>query len=236
MNIAVIPARGNSKRIPGKNIKLFAGKPIISYSINALLESKIFDRVVVSTDSQEIAKIAEKFGAQIPFLRSESLSDDFTGTDAVVLDALERISQNGNIVDYICCIYATAPFISPEDLIKGYEILKQSNAGSAFTVTTYAFPIFRSLLENEKGRLEMIWPENRTTRSQDLPDAVHDAGQFYIAKASHFQKEKTFWSDDAIPIHLPRKRVQDIDTPEDWEIAENMYAILKSEKSFSKKE
>jgi pseudaminic acid cytidylyltransferase len=226
MNIAVIPARGGSKRIPWKNIKLFAGSPMMSYSIKAAFDSKMFDRVIVSTDSEKIAAVARDFGAEIPFLRSKELSDDFTGTDAVVLDTLERLSQTDNRehIDYVCCIYATAPFLLPEDLQRGFEVLKQSGAGSAFTVTSFPYPIFRSLRENEAGCLEMIWPEHKNARSQDLPQALHDAGQFYLAKADYFKSEKTFWTKDARPIHQPRQRVQDIDTPEDWEIAEQMFA------------
>jgi pseudaminic acid cytidylyltransferase len=223
LNIAVIPARGGSKRIPGKNIKEFAGKPIISYSIEAAINSKIFDRVIVSTDSNEIKQVAEKYGAEVPFLRDHKISDDFTGTDVVVMDTLERLSKNSTEIDYICCIYATAPFIRPVDLQEGYQILKKSKAGAAFTVTSFPYTIFRSLLVDKKGRLEMIWPENRKVRSQDLPEAIHDAGQFYFAKADHFRIEKTFWSNDAVPILLSRQRVQDIDTPEDWEIAEKMF-------------
>jgi pseudaminic acid cytidylyltransferase len=225
VNIAVIPARGGSKRIPEKNIKPFAGKPIIAYSIIAALESNIFDRVIVSTDSSKIASVAEQFGAEVPFLRSKTLSDDFTGTDAVVFDALARIVTTGVTVDYICCIYATAPFIRPQDLQQGFEMLKKSTASSAFTVTSFPYPIYRSLSVNEQGYLKMIWPEHKMTRSQDLPEAVHDAAQFYLAKADRFMKEKTFWTDDVIPIYLPRQRVQDIDTPEDWGIAEKMFSI-----------
>ena len=225
MSIAIIPARGGSKRIPGKNIKPFAGKPLIAYSIEAALQSGLFDHVFVSTDSSEIAKVAIQFGAEIPFIRSADLADDFTGTDAVVLDALTRIKEKGILAQYVCCIYATAPFVRPADLRRGFDILCSSESCSAFTVTTFPAPIFRALQVNKAEQLEMIWPEYRMKRSQDLPEALHDAGQFYWADIERYLKEKTFWSSDVVPIHLPRYRVQDIDTLEDWEMAEMMFNV-----------
>ncbi len=225
MIIAVIPARGGSKRIPGKNIKFFAGKPLIAYSIEAAIQSELFDHVFVSTDSPEIARVATEYGAEVPFFRSAELADDFTGTDAVVLDFIERIKEKGIQAEYVCCIYATAPFVQSRDLKKGYIILKESGACSAVSVTTFAAPIFRALKVNSKERLEMLWPEYRLTRSQDLPEAVHDAGQFYWSNVGSFFKEKTFWSSDALPIYLPRYRVQDIDTLEDWKTAEMMFKV-----------
>ena len=226
MKVAVIPARGGSKRIPGKNVKLFAGKPLISYSINAALSCGLFDRIIVSTDSPEIAKVAKQFGAEVPFLRSPELADDYSGTDAVVLDTLKRIEEKNISARYVCCLYATVPFIRPADLKQGYEILRSSGSCSAFTVTTFPAPIFRALQANEMDQLEMIWPQYRMTRSQDLPEAFHDAGQFYWADVEKYLTEKTFWSSDAMPIPLPRYRVQDIDTPEDWKMAEMMFELL----------
>ena len=225
--VAIIPARGGSKRIPNKNIKTFCGKPMIAYSIEAAKNAGIFDRIVVSTDSEKIASTAKEFGAEIPFMRPGNLADDQTGTDAVILHALKRFMENGEKIDYICCIYATAPFVKAEYIIKGYNLLRDKNAAACFSVTTYSFPIFRSLKINNQNRLEMFWPEYRETRSQDLQEAYHDAGQFYWADVKKYLKEKQFYSKDAVPVILPRHLVQDIDTPEDWETAERMYSALK---------
>ena len=225
--VAVIPARGGSKRIPHKNIKPFCGKPMIAYSIEAAKNAGIFDRIIVSTDSEKIASTAKEFGAEIPFMRPGNLADDQTGTDEVILHALKQLMEDGEKIDYICCIYATAPFVKAEYIIKGYNLLRDNNATSCFSVTTYPFPIFRSLKIKDNGRLEMFWPEYRETRSQDLPEAYHDAGQFYWADAKKYLKEKQFYSKDAVPVILPRYLVQDIDTPEDWETAEKMFSALK---------
>jgi len=230
--IAVIPARGGSKRIPHKNIKEFCGKPMIAYSIEAVKNAGIFDRIIVSTDSEKIAFTAKEFGADVPFMRPCELADDHTGTDAVILHALKWLMEDREKIDYICCIYATAPFVRAEYIIKGYNILRDKNAASCFSVTTYPFPIFRSLKINDNGRLEMFWPEYRETRSQDLTEAYHDAGQFYWADVKSYLKEKQFYSKDAVPVILPRYLVQDIDTPEDWETAEKMYSVLQMDKSF----
>ena len=230
--IAVIPARGGSKRIPHKNIKEFCGKPMIAYSIEAAKNAGIFDRIIVSTDSEKIAFTAKEFGADVPFMRPCELADDHTGTDAVILHALKWLMEDREKIDYICCIYATAPFVRAEYIIKGYNILRDKNAASCFSVTTYPFPIFRSLKINDNGRLEMFWPEYRETRSQDLTEAYHDAGQFYWADVKSYLKEKQFYSKDAVPVVLPRYLVQDIDTPEDWETAEKMYSVLQMDKSF----
>ena len=225
--VAVIPARGGSKRIPHKNIKPFCGKPMIAYSIEAAKDAGIFDRIIVSTDSEKIASTAKDFGAEVPFMRPCELADDHTGTDAVILHALKRLMEDREKIDYICCIYATAPFVKAEYIIRGYNILHDNNATSCFSVTTYSFPIFRSLKINNQNRLEMFWPEYRETRSQDLTEAHHDAGQFYWADAKKYLKEKQFYSKDAVPVILPRYLVQDIDTPEDWETAEKMFSALK---------
>jgi len=225
--VAVIPARGGSKRIPHKNIKPFCGKPMIVYSIEAAKHTGIFDRIIVSTDSKEIASTAKEYGAEVPFMRPAELADDYSGTDAVTLHALKQLMQDGEEIDYICCIYATAPFVKAEYIIKGYNLLRENNATSSFSVTTYSSPIFRSLKINNQNRLEMFWPEYKEQRSQDLPEAYHDAGQFYWADAKKYLKEKQFYSKDSVPVILPRYLVQDIDTPEDWETAEKMYSVLK---------
>ncbi|MFA6568252.1 MAG: pseudaminic acid cytidylyltransferase [Victivallales bacterium] len=228
-NIAVIPARGGSKRIPGKNIRDFCGKPMISYSIEAAKASGVFDRIIVSTDCQKIAVIARNYGAEVPFMRTPELSDDHTDTDAVVLHALDWINTNWGQADYICCIYPTAPFVRAEYLKKGYDLIVREKAASAFSVTSFPYPIFRALKLDKDDRLRMFWPENYRVRSQDLPEAYHDAGQFYWLDARKFAVEKRFFSADAVPITLPRKFVQDIDTLEDWERAEFIYKALENQ-------
>ena len=225
MIVAIIPARSGSKRIPQKNIKPFAGKPIIAYSIAAAKASGIFDKIIVSTDSEAIAQIATGYGAEIPFLRPTELSDDMTGTDAVVIHALKHLISQGCLLDYVCCIAATAPFVRAQDIRRGFETLKTKGASSLFSVTTFPYPIFRALKLNEKGFLEMCWPEHLKTRSQDLPETYHDAAQFYWANAKAYLHQQSFLSTDAIPFVLPRYLVQDIDTPEDWETAETMHPV-----------
>jgi len=226
MILAIIPARGGSKRIPHKNIKLFMGKPIISYSINAAKKSGLFDKIIVSTDSKEIAQVAEKCGAEIPFFRPAELSDDFTGTDEVILHALNWFIKKDINIDYVCCIYATAPFVKSEYIRDGFEVLRNTGSTSSFPVTTYPYPIFRSLKINSSGKLQMLWPEHLETRSQDLVEVYHDAGQFYWADVKKYLVEKRFLSESAAPVVIPRYLVQDIDTIEDWERAEIMFQVL----------
>lgn len=229
MNIAIIQARGGSKRIPGKNIKDFLGKPIINYTIETALACRdIFDRVVVTTDSIEIAEIARQAGAEVPFMRPAELADDFTNTARVVEHAVrESANVYGEEIDKACCLYATAPFLREQDLRKGFELLEHNQVSSVFSVTTFSFPIFRALRINGKGLLEMCWPEHELTRSNDLPETYHDAGQFYWLDARTFLKEKRMYGKDAMPVILPRILVQDIDSPEDWETAEILYKICK---------
>lgn len=229
MNIvAIIPARGGSKRIPLKNIRHFAGRPIIAYSIAAAKETGLFDRIIVSTDSEEIAHVARENNAEAPFLRPANISDDFTVTGEVICHVLNWLAESGYKVDYVCCLYATAPFLRPEYITEGYKKLVQMSAKSSLSVTTFPYPISRALKINNKNRLEFIWPEHRKTRSQDLTDAYHDAGQFYWADARNFVKEKTFLTNDAVPVILPRYLVQDIDTNEDWATAERMFLALQT--------
>jgi pseudaminic acid cytidylyltransferase len=232
--VAIIPARGDSKRIPKKNIKSFAGKPIIAYSIKAALSTGLFNRIIVSTDSQEIAQTARNWGAEVPFLRPAELADDFTGTAKVVLHALKWLCNQNQKVVSLCCLYATAPFVQPEAIRKGYKLLKEHGLTSVYSVTTFPAPIFRALKITETGRLKMIWPENMDTRSQDLSEAYHDAGQFYWADAKKFRKAKRFQSDNAMPIVIPRYLVHDIDTLEDWETAEKFYFAFKYNQEFSR--
>jgi pseudaminic acid cytidylyltransferase len=231
MRLAVIPARGGSKRIPRKNIKLFCGKPMIAWSIEAALRSACFDRIIVSTDDAEIASVAKNYGAEAPFMRPPELSDDHTGTIPVIAHAINWQNDQATPVDEICCVYATAPFIQAEDIGRGLQSLHQDNVDYAFSVTSYAFPIQRAIRIRGDQRIEMFYPEHFNSRSQDLPEAWHDAGQFYWGKADAWLAAKPFFSSSAIPIILPRHRVQDIDTPEDWERAEWMFKALQQEAS-----
>lgn len=226
MNVCIIPARGGSKRIPKKNIREFCGKPMIARSIEAANAAGIFDRIIVTTDAEEIAVVAKACGAEVPFMRPPELSDDHASTDAVVIHALNWFKNNGIELEYACCLYATAPFVKPEYLRKGLDLLKSTGASTGFSVTSFPFPIFRGLKINQKGALEMFWPEHRLTRSQDLPEAFHDAGQFYWLNVEKYMKAPTLYASDAVPIILPRHLVQDIDTPEDWARAEFMFQSL----------
>jgi pseudaminic acid cytidylyltransferase len=226
MKIAVIPARGGSKRIPGKNIKLFRGKPMIAWSIEAARASGIFDRIIVSTDNLEIAEIAKQWGAEIPFMRPANLSNDHAGTTEVIAHATEWMLDNGFDVEAVCCIYATAPFVQVIDIKLGWEVLKFGNCAYAFTATDFAAPIFRSFKQSSSGGLEMLWPEHFTTRSQDLAVALHDAGQFYWGRPSSWMEGKRIFDHHSKPIVIPRWRVQDIDTSDDWERAEMLAKII----------
>lgn len=225
-SVAIIPARGGSKRIPKKNIKLFHGKPLIAYSIEVAIKSKLFSKVIVSTDDEQIAKIAQKYGADVPFLRPLELSDDFTGTGAVINHAVEFLQNSNKKIDFVCTIYATAPFLEEKYLLEGYKKLKSSNAKYAFSCTSMPFPIQRTFKITENERCEMFWPENFMKRSQDLEEAFQDAGQFYWSNLS-VKSDEIMFGKDSIPIVLPRYLVQDIDTLEDWKRAEFMYEAIK---------
>jgi len=222
--VAIIPARGGSKRIPRKNIKEFYGKPLIAYSIKVALESKVFDKVVVSTDDKEIAEIAEKYGAET-IQRPKELSDDYTGTWDVIDHAIEYLKDEGEEFDFVCTIYATAPFLQSRYLKEGFEKLKNSDAINAFSATSMPFPIQRTFKLNNNGRCEMFTPQHYNTRSQDLEEAYQDAGQFYWSKIGQ-KSDEVFFGKDSIPIILPRYLVQDIDTMEDWHRAEIMYKVI----------
>jgi pseudaminic acid cytidylyltransferase len=222
--IAVIPARGGSKRIPRKNIREFAGKPMIAWSIEAALASNCFARVIVSTDDDEIAAVAEACGAEVPFRRPAALSDDHTGTIPVIAHAIDWLGDQGLAPDEVCCLYATAPFVQAKDLQAGFRALQESHdVDYAFSVTSYAFPIQRALRLTPEGRVAMFQPEHFHTRSQDLEEAWHDAGQFYWGRAAAWRKGTPIFSERAVPVKLPRHRVQDIDTPEDWQRAEWLF-------------
>jgi len=228
-NIAIIPARGGSKRIPKKNIKDFFGKPLIAYSIQAAIDSKLFDKIIVSTDDEKIANIAKEYGAEVPFLRPKELSDDFSGTDVVIKHTLDFLKAQGEEFNFCCTIYATAPLLEKEFLIEGFKKLKNSKAKNAFSSTSMPFPIQRTFKLNKAGRCEMFYPEHYLTRSQDLEEAYQDAGQFYWSNLK-IHSDKNMFSQDSIPIILPRHLVQDIDTLEDWKRAEFMYKAIKESK------
>jgi pseudaminic acid cytidylyltransferase len=227
MNVAIIPARGGSKRIPRKNIKDFFGKPMIAYSILAAKESGCFDRIIVSTDDEEIARVAIEYGAEVPFMRPAELSDDYTGTVPVIKHAIEYLLQSGENVEFVCCIYATAPFVSTENIRGGLVLLKRRDCDYTLTVATYPYPIQRSLRVNPAGRIEMLHPENWELRSQDLEEAYHDVGQFYWGKKESWLADKPILGVGSCPVIIPRIRAQDIDTAEDWQQAETIYKLLK---------
>lgn len=229
MKLAIIPARGGSKRIPRKNIKLFCAKPMIAWSIEAALQSGCFDQVIVSTDDQEIAEVARQYGATVPFMRPAELSDDHTGTVPVIQHAIEWVNAQGQPVEQACCLYATAPFVSAEDINRGLDILDATQSDYAFSVTSYAFPIQRAIRLNDEGRVQMFNPEHFNTRSQDLEEAFHDAGQFYWGTADAWLQGRMIFGTGSVPVPLPRHRVQDIDTPEDWVRAEWLFKAMQAE-------
>ena len=224
--IAIIPARGGSKRIPRKNIKDFLGKPILAYSIEAALKAGCFSKVMVSTEDPEIAEVARKYGASVPFLRSAETADDFSITSDVLIEVFENYAQHGRSFDHACCIYPTAPFVSGEKLNRAYELLLSKSADSVIPVTEFSFPILRSFQLQDSSRLEFNWPEHALTRSQDLQKAYHDCGQFYFLNVPVFLNKKKLVTDNTHAIILPNLEVQDIDNEEDWQIAEMKYQFL----------
>ena len=227
MNVCIIPARGGSKRIPKKNIKYFCGKPMIEWSILTAIKSDCFDKIIVSTDSEEIAEISKKIGAEVPFLRPNNISDDHTGTIPVISHAINFINDHFSKVDYACCIYATAPFVEASFIQEGFKKIKEENANYSFSATSYPFPIQRAIKITSQNRSQMFFPENFNTRSQDLENSFHDAGQFYWGKASSWLENKRIFDDNSIPIIIPRYKVQDIDDQEDWERAEIIFELIK---------
>jgi len=222
--IAIIPARGGSKRIPRKNIKKFFGKPLIAYSIEAALKSELFDKVIVTTDDEEIMQVAEYYGAQ-PYKRPDNIADDYTSTQPVIDDVLEYLKNNNEQYNYYCTIYATAPLLQEKYLIEGFNKLENSEAVNAFSVTSMPFPIKRTFKITQNNTCEMFWPEHALTRSQDLEEAYQDAGQFYWTNLKKESNEIMFGK-DSIPIIIPRHLAQDIDTLEDWERAEVLYQVI----------
>jgi pseudaminic acid cytidylyltransferase len=228
--IAIIPARGGSQRIPRKNIKLFNGEPMIAHSIRVALVSGVFDRVIVSTDDQEIADVARACGAEVPFMRPADLADAFTGTAAVIQHALQCVSGTfDQSFEYACCVYATAPLLQARFLRQGFEALEAAPEKSyAFSVCSFGFPVQRALLVDGDGCVNAMYPEYRSVRSQDLPVAYQDAGQFYWGRSDAWLRGDTVFSALSLPVILPRHLVQDIDSPEDWLRAEYLYAALKA--------
>lgn len=231
MKIAVIPARGGSKRIPRKNIKDFCGKPMIAWSIASAKASGMFDHIVVSTDDVEIADVAKQWGAEVPFMRPSELSNDYAGTTEVIAHATEWALEQGWPVTAVCCIYATAPFLQVDDLKRGLEALESDDWEYAFTATDFAAPIFRSFKQRADGGIEMFFPDHFSTRSQDLPTALHDAGQFYWGHPSAWMEGKRIFDRHSVPIIIPRWRVQDIDNQDDWARAELIYKQLEISKT-----
>lgn len=229
MRIAIIPARGGSKRIPNKNIKEFLGKPIIAYSIQAAIESKLFDKVIVSTDSEEIKSVAINYGAEVPFLRSEKNSDDFATTVDVILEVVKQFEELGDEVDEACCIYATAPFVRSEELTTAYSLLVEEAYDVVFPAIPYSFPIQRAIKLDSEKRIQMFFPEQRQTRSQDLEKSYHDSGQFYWFKVKSVIEKETLWTDNTGVIILDEMHAHDIDTIKDWEIAEFKYRLREND-------
>ena len=229
MKLAVIPARGGSKRIPRKNIRLFCGKPMIAHTIETAIKAACFDKLIVSTDDLEIAEVSRAFGAETPFLRPDHLSDDHTGTIPVIAHAIDWTNRNVNEVSFACCLYATAPFIQPASILHGLSQLTSQATDYAFTVTTYPFPIQRAVRINNKCRIEMFQEEFYAVRSQDLEKSFHDAGQFYWGRADAWLQHKPMFHNSSAPILLPRHQVQDIDTDEDWQRAEWLFKAMKFE-------
>lgn len=223
MKVAVIPARGGSKRIPRKNIREFYGKPMIAHSIGCALRAGIFDRVIVSTDDSEIAEVAGRFGAEVPFMRPGTLADDYTGTIDVIAHAITWLSDNGAAPASVCCIYATAPFMREEDLREGLRVLDGGSWHYVFAATVFAAPVQRSFVRKENGGVQMLFPECFNSRSQDLPEAFHDAGQFYWGRPESWLAGEPVFTEQSTIVALPRWRVHDIDTPDDWVRAELMY-------------
>lgn len=227
MNVAIIPARGGSKRIPKKNIKKFNGKPIIAHSIEKALETGLFSRVIVSTDDEEIAKLAETFGAETPFVRPLTLSDDFTGINPVISHALKSIDTES--FEYACCIFATSPLLLANDLEESFKLITRNDYKFIFSATNFPHPIERAFKESSSGKgLEMLYPEEYKTRSQDLPEWMHDAGQFYWGKIESWLEESMSFDKNSFAYRLPMWRVQDIDTLEDWKRAEVISKLINS--------
>lgn len=227
--VAVITARGGSKRIPKKNIKEFCGKPIIAYAIRAAIASNIFDEVMVSTDSEEIAKIARDYGAVVPFMRSEKNADDYATTEDVIMEVVNQYKKRGKAYAYVCCLYPTTPFITSSILKEAVKIMVQENPAVVIPVVQFSYPPQRCFVIDENGYARFKYPEYVKTRSQDLEKQYHDAGQFYIYHVEKLFAHNGIIEDDFKPIILPEMCVQDIDTLDDWKMAEMKYRLVHSE-------
>ncbi len=228
MNVAVIPARGGSKRILRKNIKQFYGKPMISWPIEVVKQSQLFDHILVSTDDDEIKKVSKSLGAEVPFIRPSELSDDFTGTKEVIAHAISWMHEQGWKPEAVCCIYATSVFLTVDDLKKGFDALFAGNWSYAFSVTDFEYPIFRSFKEHSDGGVEMFFPAYYEKRSQDLPVVLHDAAQFYWGKPDAWLNSLKMFGRHSCPVKISRRWVQDIDTEEDWIRAELLFDLIKT--------
>ena len=226
--LCIIPARGGSKRIPRKNIKPFMGKPIMAYSIEAALNCGIFDEVMVSTDDDEFVEVARRYSVSVPFLRSEATSSDYATTADVITEVLERYREFGKVFDSFCCLYPTAPFVTPNRLREASEKLS-AEVDACFTVVQYSYPVQRGLKVGDSGYVEMTNPEFLKSRSQDLKPIYHDAGQFYFIKTKVFETEKTMWAKRTAPLILSELEVQDLDTETDWKLAEMKYQLLRNQ-------
>ena len=224
-NIAIIPARGGSKRIPRKNIRPFLGKPVIAYSIAAALQSGLFDEVMVSTDDEEIAEVARQYGAKVPFMRSATTADDYATTADVMLEVLECYKKQGIEFDTLCCVYSTAPFVTADSLKSAYHLLAEKKFDAVFTAVAYSYPVQRGL-KIDDGKIRMVWPEYRKSRSQDLETIYHDAGQFYVSRVGSLYRHAGFWGPSTGGIILLELEVQDLDTETDWQLAEMKYRLL----------
>ena len=232
MNIAIIPARGGSKRILNKNISDFLGKPIIAWSIEAALKSNLFDKVLVSTDDKDISKIAKEYGADVPFFRPPELSDDYTATFPVIKHAIKWLEKEKYEIKFVCCIYATAPLIQVEDLVKAHKMLLNSQKSFVFPVTQFSYPVLRSIKLNSDSEVIPMWPENMKNRSQDLEKTYHAAGQFYWGRVNAFLDDHELFSECSQVLVLPSNRVCDIDEPSDLARAEILFkALQQSHKS-----
>lgn len=224
-SVAIITARGGSKRIPKKNIRPFLGKPIIAYSIETALNSKLFSEVIVSTDSEEIASVAFNYGASVPFMRNDKTSGDFATTADVLLEVIQQLHKIGRSFEYACCIYPTAPLITIKSLTNAFNLMREEKFDAVFPVCSYSYPVQRSLNINSIGKVAMNWPENLEKRSQDLPPFYHDAGQFYWIDVLKFINKRKLFTDNAGAIILKELEVQDIDNETDWKLAELKFQL-----------
>jgi N-acylneuraminate cytidylyltransferase len=233
MTICIIPARGGSKRIAKKNIKLFAGKPMIAWSIRAAINAKCFDRIIVSTDDEEIADVSLKYGAEAPFIRGTAISGDYTPVYDVIKDVILRLDDGGSSFDKVCCLYATAPLLHERYITEGLEMLGSQKCSYVFGIAKFDYPIQRALKKNSLGNIQMFTPEKFYSRSQDLESAYHDSGQFYWASKSEWLTQPFTFNEQSKGVDIPAEYVQDIDTPEDWTVAEYKFNLLKTKTTSS---